>query len=84
MPDKFTAGPGAVLTLCNGAAIFETHSDALGVRRDDAEFDPAFRVHLRVFLTLLVGRGRFPVIDRRVILGRTELAGYNRSEGKEG
>src|SRR5215204_5273258 len=50
------ADPGTILAFHKRAAIPKTHPDALGLGRDDAEFYPPLRVHLRVLLALLVRR----------------------------
>jgi len=47
-------GPRAVLALGEGTAVSETHADTLGFGRDDAEFDTAFRVELRIFFARLI------------------------------
>src|SRR4029453_1823324 len=75
---SLVAGPRAIFTLRKGTAVSETYSNALGLRCNDAKFDSPFRVYLLVFLSLLIGWRRLPVIDwRRVILGITKLAGYD-------
>jgi len=49
--------------------------DALGLRGNDADFHPAFGVHLRVFLAVLIRGRRLPIIDGRgAILRQGELA----------
>src|SRR5206468_9662187 len=57
------AGPRAVLAFREGAAVLEAHSDALRLGRNDAEFDPALRVDLRILFALLIGWCRLPVVD---------------------
>src|SRR6185369_13338038 len=56
------ANPGAVLIFREGAAVPETHAHALGLGRDDAEFDAPFRVHLRILLARLIGGRWFPIV----------------------
>ena len=74
------ANPGAVLILREGAAVPETHPDALGLGRNNAEFHAALRVHLWKLLARLIGRRGFPVIGRWFVFGRKNLARQNRSE----
>src|SRR4029079_5318532 len=80
------ADPRSVVSFGKGAAIFEADSHALGLWRNDAEFDPAFGFHLWVLFSTLVGRRGLPVIDwglswRWSILGEAESAGRDRCKG---
>src|SRR5438046_7510636 len=71
------AGPRAVLILRKGAAISETHADALGFGCNDTEFRAAFRIDLWILFARLIGWRRFPIIDRWFIFGRENLAAQN-------
>ena len=62
--------PGAVLTFRKRAAVSETHSDALGLGCNDAEFDSAFRIDLGILLVRLIGRRRLEILYRRRSLRR--------------
>jgi hypothetical protein len=49
------AVPGAVFPFRKLATVPEGASDALGVRRNDAEFNATFRINLWVIFTWLIG-----------------------------
>ena len=74
----FVQGPGvteprAVVAFCECAAVPETDSNRLSLRREDAEFDTALGVDLRILFAALIGGGGFPVIGGFVGLSASEL-----------
>jgi len=68
------AGPCAIVALCEGAAVPETDANGLGLGCDNAEFNAAFGVDLRILFAALIGRRGFPVIRGFVGLGTDKLA----------
>ena len=65
--------PCAVVAFCELAAVPETDGDGLSLGCDDAEFDAAFGVDLRVLFASLIGGGGFPVIGGFVGLRAGEV-----------
>jgi hypothetical protein len=67
------AEPRTIIAFRERAAISETDANRLSFGRDDAEFNPAFGVNLRILFAPLIRGGRSPVIGGFVGLRASEL-----------